>query len=247
MEEIWKDIPDFNGAYQASTLGRIRSVDRVDCAGRRLKGQILTGRPSKSGHLYINPSIGGTSKNYTVHRLVARTFFGEIDPKLDVCHNDGNPQNNVLSNLRVDTRAGNASDRLKHGTHARGDRCATSRLTADQVYEIRVRYKNGESAKCLAEKFGITIRPLFRIVKGDQWKGFPGPISAKHSRAGDGHISAKLTSKKVSDMRQQYCSGAVSASELQSLHGISRSSLQKALRGKTWREAGGPIAQSVRF
>ena len=111
MDEIWKDIKDYEGLYQISNLGNIRSLDRIvstKTGQRKIKGKIMTpirsGKICKHGSYYliINVSdINGSIKSYSIHRLVAMHFCDNPNPELftEVNHIDENKQNNIYSNL----------------------------------------------------------------------------------------------------------------------------------------------------
>lgn len=111
--EIWKPIPGQPG-YEASNLGRIRSIDR-SIGGknpRRLRGKILKLAVNPhGGHLQVNLAC----KTFRVPGLVMRAFVGECPPGLEVCHHDDDPSNNSLRNMRYDTRLSNHADRKKNG------------------------------------------------------------------------------------------------------------------------------------
>lgn len=119
MDEIWRDIPGFEGAYQASSLGRIRSLDRVqERVSKRignykvnLKGQILKPSVNKDGY----ESVRLKGKKYDVHVLIAITFIGIRPTKQDIRHLDGNPQNNRVDNLAYGTRKQNILDVFRNG------------------------------------------------------------------------------------------------------------------------------------
>ena len=102
-EEIWKDIPEFNGFYQASNMGRIKSLERIDALGRRVKERIL--KPSRDCYGYYRIQLWKQSigKAYQVHRLVWSAFNGPIPEGMQVNHIDENPSNNSLSNLNLMT------------------------------------------------------------------------------------------------------------------------------------------------
>lgn len=114
--EVWKAIPGFEGKYEVSDLGRVRSLPhyvRVVARGTEAKrlspGRILRPGPSKSGHVSV--AIGkGNSR--LVHQLVLEAFVGPrpAAPEgslIDVLHLNGNPQDNRLVNLRYGTRSEN--------------------------------------------------------------------------------------------------------------------------------------------
>lgn len=112
MEEIWKDIPGYEGLYQASSLGRIRSLDRFDGRMHWIKGRILCQTSNKLGYKRLSLFKEGKDKKVIVHRIIAATFLGN-HPSLDVNHIDGNPSNNAISNLEWCTRAENIQHSYK--------------------------------------------------------------------------------------------------------------------------------------
>lgn len=82
MEEVWKSIPEFEGYYEASSLGRIRSLDVIQTAPKGgkwvKKGRILKPRVINDfGHLGVKLSVNGVKYDRTVHYLVATAFHGE--------------------------------------------------------------------------------------------------------------------------------------------------------------------------
>ena len=104
MEEIWKDIPDFEGLYQVSNLGNVRVLDRyVNSAIRnndkvKRKGKILK-QYNKRGYLQVSLIKNHKRYYFSVHRLVAMAFLPNPDNLPQVNHKDENPLNNNLFNL----------------------------------------------------------------------------------------------------------------------------------------------------
>lgn len=104
--ETWKEIPGYEGIYEASDLGRVRSVDgkvtnSVRCGRRRWKGRILKTRGDNysTGHR-VSLWKDKVSRDYLVARLVGLTFLGiPDDPKMTINHIDGNRFNNCVPNL----------------------------------------------------------------------------------------------------------------------------------------------------
>lgn len=117
--ERWAPVPSEPG-YEASTHGRIRSVDRivVQKSGRRLRlrGQVLVSLPLPAGYRQV--ATAGRSRRY-VHRMVLEAFVGPCPPGMEACHRNCDNQDNRLSNLRWDTPRGNALDTLRMGRHKR--------------------------------------------------------------------------------------------------------------------------------
>lgn len=110
---LWKDIAGYEGLYQVSDDGQIRSLPRERCNGRgyyQTKGRILRpGMRGKDGLLYqfVVLSDGKTATNYSVHRLVADAFLENPEMLPEVNHKDENTMNNCASNLEWCTRAYN--------------------------------------------------------------------------------------------------------------------------------------------
>lgn len=124
-EEIWKDIPNYEGLYQASNLGRVRSLDRwVD--GKNgikyfVKGMILKPRLSNIGYQQVFLRNNGNRKNCYIHRLVWEAFNGKIPEGMEINHISENKQENKLSNLNLLSHSAN----LNWGT--RNERAAKTR------------------------------------------------------------------------------------------------------------------------
>lgn len=105
MEEIWKDIENYEGLYQISNLGNVRSVDRIVNAGIEnnnkvvKKGKILNPVKDKDGYLKVSLSKNNIRKNYFVHRLVGKIFIANNKNLKQINHKDENKENNCVSNL----------------------------------------------------------------------------------------------------------------------------------------------------
>ena len=117
MNENWKAIPGYEGAYEVSDLGRVRGLTRTDASGRRWQGRALRLLAHPGGYLQVNLCRGGVARMHRIHRLVLEAFVGPAPDGTEACHGDGNPANNTLGNLRWDTKSSNSFDRVRHGTH----------------------------------------------------------------------------------------------------------------------------------
>lgn len=160
--EIWKSIPGYEGRYQASTEGRVRSEDQILPIGRgktRCKrGRILKpGRYCKSGHVSV--VLGRGSAGKPVHQLVALTFLGPAPDGCEVLHADGDPANNRLSNLRYGTRTENILDVYRQGKRWR-------KLSADDAHAIRDELAKGATGASLAKKYGVSRSCISSIKLG---------------------------------------------------------------------------------
>ena len=95
MKEEWKDIEGYEGKYQISNLGRVKSLNYRN-TGRE---DILTSVPDKYGYLHVNLYKNGKKKHYTVHQLVAEVFILNPNNYEEINHKDENKSNNCVSNL----------------------------------------------------------------------------------------------------------------------------------------------------
>lgn len=134
--ERWRPIPGYEGRYEASDQGRVRSVDRqvrtVSRCGavgvRTLRGQIIAPQEHSQGYRCLR--LGGASK--LVHALVLLAFVGPRPDGMQGAHGDGNRTNNKLTNLRYATPLENHDDRRKHGTSGAGQANANSRTSRER-------------------------------------------------------------------------------------------------------------------
>ena len=119
--EEWRDIPGYEGMYQVSNLGQVRSIGRTvtrsDGQVHRRKGKLLRTPLNQRGYQVVNLCIQGKCQIRTVHSLIAETFIGTRPEGMEVCHNDGRKTNNRVDNLRYGTRSDNTLDKVRHGTH----------------------------------------------------------------------------------------------------------------------------------
>jgi len=116
-EEIWKSHPDIVG-IEVSTLGRVRTLDRITSNGRgtySVKGRVLKQWDNGNGYLHVNLRMNGKKVNKKVHRLVAETFIPNPDNLPQVNHLDCDRTNNNVENLEWCTASYNIKYREKFG------------------------------------------------------------------------------------------------------------------------------------
>lgn len=130
MTERWMPIPGYESSYEVSDLGRVRSfartVPRADGKPLPVPARVMCDyQQGARGYRAVRLSHGTGSRNLLVHRLVLLAFVGPPSIDMQGCHNDGNPANNRLDNLRWDTASANMLDRVTHGTdpNARKTHC----------------------------------------------------------------------------------------------------------------------------
>jgi len=114
---VWMPVLDHTGLYDASSHGDIRSLPRLDLAGRPLRGRILKQQQDEVGRMSVGLHKDGKQKTYRVHRLVAEAFLGPCPPGLEVAHWDDIPWHNEITNLRFVTSHENKMDMVRNGGH----------------------------------------------------------------------------------------------------------------------------------
>lgn len=98
LNEIWKDITGYEGMYQVSNFGQVKSLDRVDAENHFRAGQIMKQKYLR-GYARVGLRNGKRQKEYQVHRLVAIAFIPNPNNLPQVNHKDCNPRNNHVENL----------------------------------------------------------------------------------------------------------------------------------------------------
>ena len=163
--EIWKDIKGYEGQYQVSNKGNVRSVARKDSIGRKISGIILKPGCNNGGYLMVNLCKNGKVKNKLIHRLVLEAFVENPNNLPEVNHKDENPSNNELSNLEwCDARHNN-----NHGTR-------NERIAQTLSKEVRaVNIKTGEiltfNSTQEAGRKGYSQGHVAAACRGDYSKG----------------------------------------------------------------------------
>jgi hypothetical protein len=125
-DEVWKDIEGYEGFYQVSDKGRIKSLDRIVISGygkpHRLKGKILKAQTHHCGYLEITLHKDGKKNTHKVHRLVAEAFIQNIDNLKEVNHKNEDKTDNQVENLEWCNRTYN----INYGTslQRRAEKCS---------------------------------------------------------------------------------------------------------------------------
>jgi hypothetical protein len=122
-----------------------------------------------AGYLVVSLCREKKVRVVKVHHLVLLAFIGPRPVGAHGCHNDGNPKNNAIGNLRWDTPSGNNADKKKHGTDQIGERHPLSKLSKDQVLTIKQRLAQGDSCVAISKAFGVAAATISTIKNGRTW------------------------------------------------------------------------------
>lgn len=168
MEE-WKSIPEYNGLYQVSNMGRVKSLARFVPHKRhglfKVKERIL--KPGKDNGGYrkvILYNLEKRKKTHRISRLVAQAFLCyPIAKGLHVCHNDGDNQNDNLTNLRIDTERNNHRDKKRHGTQLFGESHGKTKFTDDQCLKM---IQDPRPIKQIAQAYGASEAQVSLLKSG---------------------------------------------------------------------------------
>ena len=117
---IWRDIQGYKNYYQVSDAGDVKSLARIvegPVGPARIKEKILKAGSTQKGYKVVNLYQAGKRTTDYVHHLVLEAFIGPAPNGYEGCHEDGDPSNNRLDNLRWDTITNNRLDKRRHGTH----------------------------------------------------------------------------------------------------------------------------------
>lgn len=175
MKEVWKPVKGYEGIYEISNLGKVKSLSRIKkCGWKDSKPQITKEKILKQ-HIdnlgYERVKLLDGSK--TVHKLLAETFLPNPDNYNEINHKDGDKLNNSLDNLQWCTRSENIKHAFEIGlkTPKKGEENNKSKLKENDVREIRKLFSTGNYSKSeLGRMFGVTASAVYYIIKNKTWK-----------------------------------------------------------------------------
>ena len=167
MEPIWRPIPDFEGLYEVSSDGRIRSV------GRRIGavvGRIMKPHSDRDGYQRVELRKDHQRIVVRIHRVVAKVFIGECPRDKQVDHVDGIKTNNDYSNLEYVTSIENLRRATVLGLKAKGERNGASHLTKSEIILVRTLSTQGIEGKEISAMTGISTSHVSSIINRKAWK-----------------------------------------------------------------------------
>jgi hypothetical protein len=164
--EQWKTVPGYVGRYAVSNIGRVKSL--------KMRKPLSLVR-NKRGYVAVNLYKNGRVRNFTVHRLVAAAFIGEIPEGYHVNHKNGVKTDNRVTNLEIVTPEENRRHAVETGLtkYRRGSENENAKLTEDDVLEIRRMRAEGVVARKVAILFDITERHVLAIQHRLSWAHLP--------------------------------------------------------------------------
>lgn len=166
MSEEWRSLVGFEGRYEVSSLGKIRTLSRYR---PEYYHSILSPWLTLRGYESVSLRLDGRRVSVSVHRAVMAAFVGPCPEGEQVAHNDGNRRNNRIDNLRYATPSSNIDDRRRHGRTARGQRNGGAKLDQAAARTILSLKDRGISASEIAHLACVHPSTVSAIWNGENW------------------------------------------------------------------------------
>jgi hypothetical protein len=255
-EEQWRDVPGYEGLYQVSSWGKVKSLSRQTRNGPGdnhwmwSKDRILAAPIDARGYRYVGlPRFAAdgqatcTYKNHRVHLLVLAAFVGPLPQDQMGRHLDNNKLNNRLDNLAYGTHQDNMNDKFVHGTNPAGSKNPGSKLSEDDVLAIRNAFVRGATQTSLALEYHVSVGSVCNIVHGKSWQHVTmppkllryleqHPVSASYRHRGDRRV---MTEAQVVEIRQWYDRHKKSVASTARHFSLPYGSVRGIITGRTWR------------
>ncbi len=175
MNERWMPIEGYEGIYEISDLGRVRSL--WGRAPRRWMKRPILSEPRilksyvhcTNKYCYVALHKDNQQKGFRIHGLVLKTFVGPCPTGSQGSHLDGDRTNNRLDNLMWESPKNNNARKNFHGTANEGERHSMAKLNNDAVLKIRELAASGMPRSQLAHSYGVTITMIAFIVRRKNW------------------------------------------------------------------------------
>lgn len=224
-----------------SIWSRRRSAGRLGSVWRRIYPNL-----TKAGRLRVRLSEkpGEKPRCYLVHRLILEAFRGTCPDGLEACHNDGDPLNNRLENLRWDTHKSNVADRKRHDEEfsvRRGTKSPLAKLSEADLVTIRRLRLEGWSCERIGVEMGVTASTIQKADTGGTYRNVireevPGPVRYPTllGKFGSANPGAKLTEADIPTICRLHDEG-LTLGEIANIYSVSRMTIHLAVKRKTWR------------
>ena len=169
---MWKPIVGYEGVYEVSDCGEVKSLDRVDCRGNYLKSRKMRLSNSTKGYKGVGLHMQGVRASYQVHRLVASAFLPNVQNKPQVNHIDGDKANNNLANLEWCTNGENQIHAFANGLNKSkiGSEHYSSKLTELEAQYAIWWLEAGMTCRDVAKTIDIKEVTISKIKQKRSWK-----------------------------------------------------------------------------
>ena len=175
MTEEWRRVVGYEGLYEVSSHGRVKSVERISPQGHRLRERIRKPYIDRYGYPAVNLCKNGIVKNIPVHRLVCTAWHENEDSLPTINHIDGDKKNNAPDNLEWASHSQNIQHAFDTGlkkpsrVKRYGERNPHCKVSTRNIQKIRTLYATGKhTQKGLGAMFGIKQSQVGRIVRNEQ-------------------------------------------------------------------------------
>ena len=168
--EKWKKVNGYEGIYEVSNLGRVKSLPRYVNSryGLRLVSERIL-KPFVGQYPVVNLCKNSEPHKHYVHRLVVEAFLPNTENKPCVNHIDGVKENNSLSNLEWVTYSENAQHAMDNNLNRKGEEHHCAKLSWDKVRVIRDEYGTTKTATQLSKEYGVTFQAIKKVVNHISW------------------------------------------------------------------------------
>lgn len=254
-QETWKDILNYEGLYQISSLGNVKSLIKSTTkkiktpGGYRQLERILKPALNNGGYFIVTLSKNNHHKTCPIHKLVATAFIPNTNNKPQINHIDCNKLNNSVKNLEWVTAQENSEHAILNGLttfeHLRGENHKNSKLTKKKINQIREDYYiNNCTLSEIAKNFGICPQTAHEIVTFKMWghvtQNYDLYLSMKDERSsfhkrGENNFMSKLELKEIKKIRKLHSTKRHSLKELGIMFNTSPTNISSIVNNKTWR------------
>ena len=172
VEEIWKDVPGYEGKYKISNKGNLIRLSHYSKRGRYYPESTPHSFKNYKGYIQTYLCDDNGRKTTTIHRLIAKAFIPNPDNKDQINHKNGIKDDNRIENIEWCNQSENMrhafDTELKEGLP--GEKNGRAILSQEEVDFIKTKYNNGETAKEIAKELNLKLSMVRYILKDGGWK-----------------------------------------------------------------------------
>lgn len=242
MSERWRTAVGYEGYYEVSDQGRVRSIPRKSSTNRKIGGNVLETSNFRGYRKMLANNGSKRRKCVFVHHLIANTFIGpRPTSNHQINHINGIKHDNRVANLEWVTPLENIRHSIEVlGNSIVGERNPASKITGEIAREIVRRVRSGECGIDIADDYGIAPDHVSHIITGRVWSRDTGITKGNYQR-NESHPGrfrrfesrAKLTHDQVREIRNHLKHG-VSRKSLSKKYGVGATSILNIANGNSW-------------